>query len=145
MISKFFISTFICSAFFFNVAFTQMLNHKSNAFDACANDKSESEKYQTSLCITLITTFSGTLTHSTACFKADKLLEPSDFKINLNSVFSHSSAFADNFAIKSCTADCVFLFDSCSLIKETLCSASCSFFTTSTILPASGKSVIQSI
>jgi hypothetical protein len=83
--SKTFISIFRDSAFFFKIAFMEILNPKSIALEAWARERSLSQKYQTSLCTTFILTFFGNVIQSTACFRASKLEDQSAFNISLNS------------------------------------------------------------
>jgi hypothetical protein len=139
--SKFFISIFMLSDFLFSRALIDILNQISNAQDACASERSDSEKCHTSLCITLIVTFGGSCIKFTACLSASIEEDQSDFSINLSSA-SLSDLSHD---INCCIADSGVCFFACSAISHIFVCASFSFLTISMIRPGSGNSVIHNI
>ena len=143
MISNDLISTFCCSAFFLSIELIDTLNQINNALDTCHNDTSDSENCHTSAWMTLIVTFFGNSNHWTACCKASRLDAHSALSISLSSetllLVHHALSWARN----SWTAHSFLWEASCCWIIQTLCWASFSLLTISTILQASGNSVNQ--
>ena len=130
------------SAFFFSMELIVILYHINNAHEACASERSDSEKCHTSLCITLMVTFLGNWMPLTACLRASKLEDQSDLSISLSSASLLSDLSPD---MNCCIADSGVCFLIWSAISIILFCASFSFFTTSMIRPGSGRSVIPSI